>query len=114
MPYFICRLAAEDGKISGRSVLAGSAAECRRRFEAEGFCVLSVRRDWNKLNISFGGDRKLKDRDFITVQPGAAGPDPGRLSRPHEPRDHLRPDQERRPAGRSCAGSRPTSARARP
>lgn len=66
MPSYICRLAAEDGRISRRSVSAASAAECRGRFESEGFCVLSVRRDWRRLNISLGGDRKLRDRDFIT------------------------------------------------
>jgi type IV pilus assembly protein PilC len=66
MPYYLCRMASEDGRISRRSVSAASAAECRRRFEADGFCVLSVRRDWRRLNISLGGDRKLRDRDFIT------------------------------------------------
>ncbi len=65
MPFFMCRLAAEDGHIFSRSVLGGSAAECRGRFESEGLCVLSVRRDWRKLNISLGPDRKLKDREFI-------------------------------------------------
>lgn len=65
MPYFMCRLAAGDGRIYSRSVLAGSAAECRGRFESEGLCVLSVRRNWRKLNISFGPDRKLRDREFI-------------------------------------------------
>lgn len=66
MPYFKCRLAAEDGRIATRSVPAASAAECRRRFAGEGYCVLSVRRDWRRLGISPGGDRKLRDRDFIT------------------------------------------------
>jgi type IV pilus assembly protein PilC len=66
MPYYLCRMASEDGRISRRSVSAASAADCRRRFASEGFCVLSVRRDWRKLAISPGGDRKLRDRDFIT------------------------------------------------
>ncbi len=66
MPYYLCRMASEDGRISRRSVSAVSAADCKRRFEAEGFCVLSIRRDWRKLNFSLGGDRKLRDRDFIT------------------------------------------------
>ncbi len=65
MPYYLCRMASEDGRISRRSASAASAADCRRRFESEGFCVLSVRRDWRKLNLSLGGDHKLKDRDFI-------------------------------------------------
>ncbi len=48
-----------------RSVLAASAGECRRRFESEGLCVLSARRDWKKLNLRMGRGRTLKDRDFI-------------------------------------------------
>ncbi|MDD8027070.1 MAG: type II secretion system F family protein [Acidobacteriota bacterium] len=66
MPYFKCRLAAEDGRISSRSIPAGSADDCRRRFAGEGYCVLSVRRDWRKFDVSLGGDKKLRDRDFIT------------------------------------------------
>ncbi len=66
MPYYLCRLAGEDGRIDSRSVLAPSADECRKVFEAEGLLVLSVRRDWNTLGsqgLRLG--RKIKDRDLI-------------------------------------------------
>jgi type IV pilus assembly protein PilC len=65
MPYFLCRLSTDDGKIMSRSVLAASAAECRLRFESEGLCVLSARRDWRKLNLQMGRGKTMKDRDFI-------------------------------------------------
>jgi len=66
MPYYLCRLAGEDGRIDSRTVLAPSAEECRKGFEAEGLLVLSVRRDWNTLGsqgLRLG--RKIKDRDLI-------------------------------------------------
>lgn len=66
MPYYLCRLAGEDGRIQSRSALAPSAEECRKGFEAEGLLVLSVRRDWNTLGsqgLRLG--RKIKDRDLI-------------------------------------------------
>jgi type IV pilus assembly protein PilC len=66
MPYFICRIASEEGKLFSRSILASSPDDCRRLFEGEGFCVLSVRRDWNKV-LSHGRifGRQIKDKDFI-------------------------------------------------
>lgn len=66
MPYYICRLAAEDGRLLSRSVLAASGEECRRIFESDGLCVLSVGRDWKKLRLgsrAFG--RKVRAKDFI-------------------------------------------------
>ncbi len=64
MPYYLCRIAGEDGRVESRSVLATAAQECRRTFEAQGLLVLSVRRDWNKLgNLGLG--RKVKERDVI-------------------------------------------------
>jgi type IV pilus assembly protein PilC len=66
MPYYACRIAAEDGRVTVRSVLASTADECRKTLESEGGLVLSVRRDWNRLEaqgISFG--RKIKDKDII-------------------------------------------------
>jgi type IV pilus assembly protein PilC len=66
MPYYACRLAGEDGRFLARSVLASSPEECRRLFESEGFCVLSIGRDWKKLRIEarlFG--KKIRERDFI-------------------------------------------------
>ncbi len=65
MPYFLCRLSTDDGKIESRSVLASSAAECRLRFESEGLCVLSARRDWRKLNFQLSRGGTIKPRDFI-------------------------------------------------
>ncbi len=66
MPYYTCRLAAEDGRVLSRNVLAPSPGECRKLFEAEGFGVLSVSRDWKKIQVNvavFG--KKIRDRDFI-------------------------------------------------
>ena len=66
MPYYLCRIAGEDGRVESRSALATTADECRRAFEAEGLLVLSVKRDWNRvggLGLRLG--RKVKDRDII-------------------------------------------------
>jgi type IV pilus assembly protein PilC len=66
MPYYLCRVAGEDGRIETRSVLATAAHECRRTFESEGLLVLSVRREWNRLgSLGFRLGRKIKDRDII-------------------------------------------------
>jgi type IV pilus assembly protein PilC len=66
MPYYICRVAGENGRIENRSVLATSAAECRRALENEGRLVLSVRRDWNRIgNLGFQLGRPVKERDII-------------------------------------------------
>ena len=66
MPYYLCRLAGEDGRTDNRSVLATSAEDCRKSFEAEGLLVLSVRRDWNRIGKQgFRLGRKVKDRDII-------------------------------------------------
>ncbi len=66
MPYYTCRLAAEDGRLLSRSILAASSEECRRLFESDGLCVLSIGRDWKKLKLgtrSFGN--KVRAKDFI-------------------------------------------------
>jgi type IV pilus assembly protein PilC len=66
MPQFKARMTAEDGRLVTESRLAISAADCRRHFESLGFCVLTVRRDWTKLQLSsFSLEKKVKDRDFI-------------------------------------------------
>jgi type IV pilus assembly protein PilC len=66
MPYYLCRIAGEDGRVESRSVLATAATDCRRMFEGEGLLVLSVRRDWNRLgNLGLRMGRKVKDRDII-------------------------------------------------
>ncbi len=66
MPYYTCRLAAEDGRLLSRSVVAASRDECRRLFESDGLCVLSVGRDWKKFRLgkrSLGS--KVRPKDFI-------------------------------------------------
>ncbi|MCX7973913.1 MAG: type II secretion system F family protein [Candidatus Aminicenantes bacterium] len=68
MPYFLCRLATEEGKIISQSFLASSKEECRRYFEGEGFCVLSIKRDWRRLSWhGFLSPQRVKDKDFILV-----------------------------------------------
>jgi len=66
MPYFICRLATEEGSVISKSFLAPSTSECRKRFEEKGFCVLSIKRDWKKIEIPLlPFEKKIKDKDFI-------------------------------------------------
>lgn len=66
MPYFLCRLAAEDGRVFSESHLAASLEECRKHFESEGYLVLAVNRDWKKVKLSsLSLEKKIKDRDFI-------------------------------------------------
>ncbi len=66
MPYFQCRIASDVGEILSQSYLAPSAQECRRHFETQGFCILSVKRDWKRIsfpNLPF--EKKIKDKEFI-------------------------------------------------
>jgi type IV pilus assembly protein PilC len=66
MPYYVCRLACEDGRFQSRSVLAASPDECRELYESEGFFVLSVARDWKKLQVkTWLSGKKVRDKDFI-------------------------------------------------
>ncbi len=66
MPYYICRVATEEGNVFSHSFLATSHEECRRRFEEQGLCVLSVKRDWKKIEIPLlPFEKKIKDKDFI-------------------------------------------------
>ena len=66
MPYYICRVATEDGSVISESYLSPSYNECRRRFEEQGFCVLSIKRDWKKIEIPLlPFEKKIKDKDFI-------------------------------------------------
>ncbi|MGA2587945.1 MAG: type II secretion system F family protein [Candidatus Aminicenantales bacterium] len=66
MPYYLCRLAAEDGRVFSKSFLAASPDECRRHFESQGLCVLAVKRDLKKQRLSsLSFKKKIKDRDFI-------------------------------------------------
>ncbi len=66
MPNYICRFATEDGKVFAHSYFASSAGECRRHYEEQGLCVISVRRDWKNIQISLSPfEKKIKDSDFI-------------------------------------------------
>jgi type IV pilus assembly protein PilC len=66
MPFFLCRLTAEDGRVFIRTLAAPSAADVRLHFESEGLCVLSVRRDWRRPQFAlFSFEKKIKARDFI-------------------------------------------------
>lgn len=66
MPYFLCRLASEDGRIFSQSFFAPSPKDCQRHFESEGLCVLSVKRDWRRVHLpSLPFEKGIKDKDFI-------------------------------------------------
>lgn len=66
MPYFLCRLATDDGRLLTESFLAASREECLKHFEREGFHVLAVKKDVRKAGISLRSfEHKIKDRDFI-------------------------------------------------
>jgi type IV pilus assembly protein PilC len=66
MPYFLCRVAAEDGRVLTQTLLASSHGECQKHFEEKGYCVLSIKLDWKKINIpAFPFEKKIKDKDFI-------------------------------------------------
>jgi type IV pilus assembly protein PilC len=66
MPYYICRVATEDGSVVSESFLSPSHSECRKRYEEQGFCVLSVKRDWKRIEIPLlPFEKKIKDKDFI-------------------------------------------------
>jgi len=66
MPYFLCRLATEDGRFLAQSFLASSAEDCRKHFEGKGYCVLSVHKDWKHSPApSLPFEKRIKDKDFI-------------------------------------------------
>lgn len=66
MPYFLCRLATEEGHIFTKSYFAPSLKECSKHYESEGLCVLSIKRDWKKIKlITLPFEKKIKDKDFI-------------------------------------------------
>jgi len=51
MPYFLCRLATEEGQTFSQTFFAPSPQDCKAHFEAKGLCVLSVKRDWKRLKF---------------------------------------------------------------
>jgi type IV pilus assembly protein PilC len=66
MPYFHCRLATESGELRSLNYLAPSTAECRKHFESEGYCILSIKRDWKRIQIpALPFEKKVKDKEFI-------------------------------------------------
>jgi len=66
MPHFLCRLATEDGQIQSQSYFASSLIDCRRHFESEGFCILSIKKDWKKIQISaLPLEKKIKEKEFV-------------------------------------------------
>lgn len=66
MPQFACRLATEEGRLLTETFISPSREECRKHFESKGFCVLSVKKDWKKIEISLSQlSRKVRDKDFI-------------------------------------------------
>jgi len=66
MPYFLCRLATDDGRLLKESCLAPSREECRKHYEARGFCVLAIHKDWGKVQLSLSSlDRRVRQKDFI-------------------------------------------------
>ena len=66
MPHFLCRLATEDGQIQSQSFFASSLQDCRRHFESEGFCILSIKKDWKKIQFSvLPLEKKIKDKEFV-------------------------------------------------
>ncbi|NOR15689.1 MAG: hypothetical protein GQ544_08295 [Candidatus Aminicenantes bacterium] len=68
MPYFQVRLASDAGDIITKLFLAPSLPACRKHFEAEGYCILSIKRDWKRIQIpTLPFEKKIKDKDFIMV-----------------------------------------------
>jgi type IV pilus assembly protein PilC len=66
MPHFLCRLATEDGRILSEPFFSPSFKECRKHFEEEGYCVLSVKRDWKKIQVPvLSREQKVNEKDFI-------------------------------------------------
>jgi len=64
MPAFICRIVTSDGRILKETVQAASVEDCRRRLEAEGLCVLSVRKELKLSRVHLFG-RQIKPAEFI-------------------------------------------------
>lgn len=66
MPHFFCRLATDDGRIVSESFFSPSFIDCQKHFEEEGYCVLSIRRDWKRIKIpALFGDKRINEKDFI-------------------------------------------------
>ncbi len=64
MPAFICRIVTPDGRILRETLEAASAEDCRKTLEAEGLCVLSVRKELRISQVRLFGKR-LRPAEFI-------------------------------------------------
>jgi len=64
MPAYNCRFVTTEGRILKEIVQAESVEECRKTLEAEGFCVLSVRKEIRLSPLNLFG-RKIKPPEFI-------------------------------------------------
>lgn len=64
MPLFYCRFLTADGKLVREVIQAPTVEECRSRLEAEGFCVLSIRKEF-RLKGFYLGRRRFKPQEFI-------------------------------------------------
>jgi len=66
MPYFQCRLATDDGHVFAQSFFSPSLRDCQKHFEEEGLCILSIKRDWKRIQIpALPFEKRIKDKDFI-------------------------------------------------
>lgn len=64
MPVYICRIVTPDGRILKQTLEADTAGDCRKTLEAEGLCVLSVRKELRISQVRLFGKR-LKPAEFI-------------------------------------------------
>lgn len=64
MPAYICRIVTPDGRILKQTLEAATAEDCRKNLEAEGLCVLSVRKELRISKVRLFGKR-LKPAEFI-------------------------------------------------
>lgn len=59
-------MATDDGRIISEPFFCPSFKECRKHFEEEGYCVLSVKRDWKKIQIPvLSTEKRINEKDFI-------------------------------------------------
>ncbi|MBN1225111.1 MAG: type II secretion system F family protein [Candidatus Aminicenantes bacterium] len=66
MPHFLCRLATEDGRVMSQSFFSPSLQECQKHFEEAGFCVLTIKRNWKRLQMpSLPFEKRIKEKEFI-------------------------------------------------
>lgn len=64
MPAFNCRIVTPDGRILRETLEAASTEDCRKALEAEGLCVLSIRKELRISQVRLFGKR-LKPAEFI-------------------------------------------------